>query len=132
MEQVLNHHILSAKECDVIERNKNTRGGDKSFCPYPRMAIADNLDFLSTLPDQSVQLIITSPPYNIGKSYEKNKSIEKYLALQKAVIAECVRVLHPGGSICWQVGNYVQKGEIVPLDILLYPIFSDLGLKMRN
>jgi len=43
-----------------------------------------------------------------------------------------VRVLADGGSICWEVGNYVDDGAIIPLDSLLYPIFADLGLKMRN
>jgi adenine-specific DNA-methyltransferase len=48
------------------------------------------------------------------------------------VITECVRVLSGGGSICWQVGNYVDDGAIIPLDSLLYPIFAGLGLDMRN
>ena len=41
-------------------------------------------------------------------------------------------MLHPRGSICWQVGNHVQNGEIVPLDIALYPVFREHGLKLRN
>ena len=55
-----------------------------------------------------------------------------YLDQQNRVITECVRVLAPTGSICWQVGNYIDKGAIIPLDSVLYPIFSGLGLKMRN
>jgi adenine-specific DNA-methyltransferase len=59
-----------------------------------------------------------------------------YLSEQAATIAECVRVLHPQGSICWQVGNHVGKngesGEVFPLDILLYPLFKQHGLKLRN
>ena len=43
-----------------------------------------------------------------------------------------VRVLAPGGSLCWQVGNYVEKGEVFPLDILSYPLFKSRGLKLRN
>jgi adenine-specific DNA-methyltransferase len=43
-----------------------------------------------------------------------------------------VRLLHPRGSICWQVGNHVDDGEVVPLDIVLYPIFKEHGLKLRN
>jgi adenine-specific DNA-methyltransferase len=84
------------------------------------------------MPASSVQLIVTSPPYNIGKSYEKRVSLEKYLAQQESVIKECVRVLSNNGSICWQVGNYIGKDEIVPLDIPLYTIFAKLGLRMRN
>ncbi|MCY3637324.1 MAG: site-specific DNA-methyltransferase [bacterium] len=97
-----------------------------------RVEHADNLEFLATLPDESVKLVVTSPPYNLGKSYERREALTVYLTDQSAVIAEVVRVLHPQGSICWQVGNYVENGEIVPLDVLLYGIFAEHGLKMRN
>ena len=92
----------------------------------------DCLRILEKIPDEFVKLVITSPPYNIGKSYEKREKLDKYLDSQRKVIQECVRVLSPNGSICWQVGNYVDNGEIIPLDILLYPIFNELNLKMRN
>jgi adenine-specific DNA-methyltransferase len=90
------------------------------------------LDLLKTIPDESLQLIVTSPPYNIGKEYEKKLHLDLYLEQQAEVITECVRALSPQGSICWQVGNYVDKGAIIPLDTVLYPIFSNLGLRMRN
>ena len=92
----------------------------------------DCLKILEKIPDEFVKLVITSPPYNIGKSYEKREKLDTYLDSQKKIIQECVRVLSPNGSICWQVGNYVDNGEIIPLDILLYPIFNELNLKMRN
>jgi len=92
----------------------------------------DCLDLLKSIPDESLQLVVTSPPYNIGKEYEKKLHLDLYLQQQAQVISECVRVLSPQGSICWQVGNYVAKGAIIPLDTVLYPIFSGLGLKMRN
>lgn len=92
----------------------------------------DCLDLLRTMPDLSCQLVVTSPPYNLGKAYERRSALERYLAWQGTVIDECVRVLAPGGSICWQVGNYVNAGEIVPLDIALYPEFAKHGLKLRN
>ena len=90
------------------------------------------LDLLKYIPDQSLRLVVTSPPYNIGKEYEKRLKLDKYLAQQTSVIQECVRCLAIDGNICWQVGNYVEKGSIIPLDSVLYPIFRDLGLKMRN
>ena len=96
------------------------------------MVCQDNLEFMSGLPDASMKLIVTSPPYNIGKTYEKRSPLEDYLACQSRVIAECVRLLHPTGSLCWQVGNYVNDGEIVPLDTALYPIFKSHELKLRN
>jgi adenine-specific DNA-methyltransferase len=92
----------------------------------------DCLTYLQTIPEQSIQLIITSPPYNIGKPYEKRLNIQEYVAQQRQVIDECVRVLKPTGSICWEVGNYVDEGEIIPLDILLYDCFSRHGMKLRN
>jgi len=92
----------------------------------------DCLELLREIPDEFVKLVVTSPPYNLGKEYETRLSIEKYLAQQREVIEQCVRALRPEGSICWQVGNYVENGEIIPLDVKLYPIFEDLGLRMRN
>lgn len=92
----------------------------------------DCIKFLRTLPSASMQMVVTSPPYNIGKPYEKRLHLDDYLAQQSEVIEQCVRVLKPSGSLCWQVGNYVNDGEIVPLDIALYPIFRQSGLKMRN
>jgi adenine-specific DNA-methyltransferase len=96
------------------------------------MACASNLPFMARLPRKSIKLIVTSPPYNIGKTYERRTGLDDYIADQEKVIAECAKLLHPQGSICWQVGNHVQNGEIFPLDILLYPIFSRLGLRLRN
>lgn len=96
------------------------------------MAAQDNLKFMRPLKSGSMNLIVTSPPYNIGKSYEKRTPLEKYVQDQAQVIAECVRLLDDNGSICWQVGNHVQNGEIFPLDIVLYHVFRDHGLKLRN
>lgn len=92
----------------------------------------DCMEMLKGLEDESVQLVVTSPPYNLGKEYEKRSKLSAYLEWQTAVIDECIRVLRPQGSICWQVGNYVDSGAIVPLDAVLYPVFADRGLKMRN
>ncbi|MBE0408481.1 MAG: hypothetical protein IBX69_01970 [Anaerolineales bacterium] len=92
----------------------------------------DCLELLRTIPNESLSLIVTSPPYNIGKEYERRLKLDNYLNQQALVIEECVRCLAPNGSICWQVGNYVDNGAIIPLDTVLYPIFTKFGLKMRN
>jgi adenine-specific DNA-methyltransferase len=92
----------------------------------------DNLRFMTRLLPESVKLVVTSPPYNIGKAYERKSSLESYVETQTRVISECIRVLHPRGSICWQVGNHVQDGEVFPLDAVLYPIFKRHNLKLRN
>ncbi len=96
------------------------------------MSCEDNRAFMQKLPDESMTLIVTSPPYNIGKSYERRSSLDAYVEQQAVVIADCVRLLSDRGSICWQVGNHVQSGEIFPLDTILYPIFKQHGLKLRN
>lgn len=107
---------------------------DSDYHPDAKIVLyhGDVQDFLSTIPDETVKLVVTSPPYNIGKEYETRVSIDHYLAQQENVIRELYRVLHPQGSICWQVGNYVEKSEIFPLDIFFYPIFKSLGMKLRN
>jgi adenine-specific DNA-methyltransferase len=92
----------------------------------------DCLDLLRQVPDGFAKLVVTSPPYNLGKPYETRLRLDEYLDQQKKVIQECVRILRDDGSICWQVGNYVNNGEIVPLDLVLYPIFSALKLHLRN
>jgi adenine-specific DNA-methyltransferase len=92
----------------------------------------DNMDFMRSLKKGSMHLIVTSPPYNIGKEYEKRKALEVYIESQAATIAEAVRLMHPQGSICWQVGNHIDEGEIFPLDAILYPIFKNHGLRLRN
>ena len=92
----------------------------------------DCLDLLASMPDGSMRLIVTSPPYNIGKEYEDREPLGAYLEWQEIVIKECYRVLADDGSLCWQVGNFVENGEIVPLDLVLYPIFQRLGMQMRN
>jgi adenine-specific DNA-methyltransferase len=93
---------------------------------------ADNLKYMRGLEDESMHLIVTSPPYNLCKTYEAKRCQDIYLEEQAAAIAEAVRLLHPKGSICWQVGNHVDDGQIFPLDILLYPLFRNHGLKLRN
>lgn len=92
----------------------------------------DAIDFLKSIPDETFQLIITSPPYNIGKEYEKKVDLQEYIYQQTIIINECVRTLRETGSICWQTGNFVENGCIIPLDIMIYPIFEQLGLKLRN
>jgi adenine-specific DNA-methyltransferase len=92
----------------------------------------DCLSALLKIENNKFDLILTSPPYNVGKSYETKTSIEKYLKTQEEIISELVRTLSDKGSLCWQVGNYVDKGEIFPLDFFYYQIFKEYGLKLRN
>ncbi|MGO8003373.1 DNA-methyltransferase [Rhizobium ruizarguesonis] len=92
----------------------------------------DCSEVLPELSAGSIDLVITSPPYNIGKAYEKRSTLEAYIDFQASIINECVRLLSANGSICWQVGNWVDAGEIVPLDSAVIPILRALGMKIRS
>lgn len=92
----------------------------------------DCLKLLKSIPSGAADLVVTSPPYNIGKVYEEPVELWDYVEQQRAVINECARILSSRGSICWQVGNFVDGGGIVPLDAILYPVFVEARLRMRN
>lgn len=96
------------------------------------ISTGDCFKSLQNLPDGFAKLIITSPPYNLGKVYEKATELEKYLEQLSPVINELVRVLSNEGSLCWQVGNFVESGEVFPLDIFYYQLFKEHGFKLRN
>ena len=125
---------------DKIRNTGALRGGSESVqmsLPYRKsergiIACSDNITFMERLPDAMFKLIVTSPPYNLGKPYEQRSGLDEYLAMQERVIGECVRLLHDRGSICWQVGNYVDNGEIVPIDTLLYPLFRAHGAEVAQ
>jgi len=114
-----------------IEKNSDTFL-KKLYPNTSEMILGSTITELRKIKNQKFDLIITSPPYNIGKEYETKTSIEKYLEFQTSVIKELIRVTSDSGSICWQVGNYIEKGEVFPLDIYYYQIFKKLGLKLRN
>ena len=94
----------------------------------------DCLDKMKALDAGRYRLIISSPPYNIGKAYERedSRSLSEYIEWQDSVIDRAFELLSPDGSICWQVGNFVRDREYIPLDILSYNLFAKRGLKLRN
>ena len=85
------------------------------------------------MPDESVDVTITSPPYCMGKEYDKSRSLEDFIADHKIILPEIVRITRNGGSICWQIGYHVSRQSAYPLD---YPVFSILsainGITLRN
>jgi adenine-specific DNA-methyltransferase len=93
----------------------------------------DALEFLKALPAEPIfDLVVTSPPYNIGKSYETRKGLDEYIAWQETIVDQLVPRLRQGGSLCWQVGNFVEDNQIFPLDIEFAPMFRKHKLQMRN
>ena len=93
----------------------------------------DSIDLLRTLPNESVQLTLTSPPYCMGKEYEGTDKIEDFIEAHRRILPEIHRVTAPGGSICWQVGYHVKDGAVMPLDFLVHGIMQSLpDLFLRN
>lgn len=89
------------------------------------------LEHLST--NQKFDLVVTSPPYNLGKEYEERVGLKKYIEWQRKIIQLIIPHVKETGSICWQVGNFVENGSIWPLDFELAPIFkNEFNLKLRN
>jgi adenine-specific DNA-methyltransferase len=100
--------------------------------PLDQIHRGDCLEYLRGLPDGCVDLIVSSPPYNLGKEYEARRALEVYLDEQRAVLQECSRVLADSGSIFWQIGVYADKGVHIPLDVRFFPILESFGLRPRN
>lgn len=86
----------------------------------------DCSNLLSKIPAESVDLVITSPPYCIGKAYEDpHDDIETFKNQHNVIFNDLYRILKPGGSICWQVGYHVSNKCVIPLDYIIYEIFTD-------
>jgi adenine-specific DNA-methyltransferase len=93
----------------------------------------DCLELLKKIPDATVDLTLTSPPYCIGKAYENTTKIADFIQTHKKILPEIVRVTRPGGSICWQVGYHAKNGAITPLDYYVHEIMSQIDdIKLRN
>ncbi|MEH2389574.1 MAG: DNA methyltransferase [Nostoc sp.] len=90
---------------------------NKENLPLDQILLEDSLQLLSNLPDECVDLVVSSPPYNLGKEYESRQALEIYLKEQTAVLLECSRILKNTGSLFWQVGAFSDRGMLIPLDI---------------
>ncbi len=113
----------SGKETPVIEN------------PIPR-SILDTIrnsssEFMDCLPDNSVHLMVTSPPYNVRKEYDDDLDLEEYLALLNRVFAETFRVLVPGGRACVNIANLGRK-PYIPLNAYLARLMTEIGFLMRG
>jgi len=105
----------------------SARGATTSLCH------GDCTSLLKHIPDQSVDLTVSSPPYCIGKSYEDCRSVEDFVRIQENVLPEIARVTKMGGHICWQVGYHVDSNAAFPLDYTVFNILSKIpGLILRN
>lgn len=104
----------------------------KKELPLNTICLGDTLEYMRGLPDSCVDLVVSSPPYNLGKEYELRESLAEYLEQQETVLGECCRILKDTGSLFWQVGAFSDKGRLIPLDIRFFPMLERLGLIPRN
>jgi len=86
---------------------------------------------MEELPDNSVHLMVTSPPYNVGKEYDENLTLNEYRAFLKRVCGEVKRVLVPGGRACINIANLGRK-PYIPLHAFIVEDMHDLGFLMRG
>lgn len=96
---------------------------DRIFC--------STAEAMQELPDHSVHLMVTSPPYNVGKEYDEDLTLKEYLSFLRRVWAEVFRVLVPGGRACINVANLGRK-PYIPLSALIAKDMIDLGFLMRG
>jgi len=86
---------------------------------------------MDELPDNSIHLMVTSPPYNVGKEYDENLSLNEYRAFLKRIWSEVKRVLVPGGIACINIANLGRK-PYIPLHAFIIEDMLDLGFLMRG
>ena len=98
---------------------------------YLNRVFCKSSEAMSELPDNSVHLMITSPPYNVSKEYDEDLSLDEYLALLNAVWRETWRVLVPGGRVCINVANLGRK-PYIPLHSYIIAGMLDIGFLMRG
>lgn len=94
----------------------------------------DAFSIIEQVPDASIDLVVTSPPYNISKSYERGmfKSLDDYKTKMGEFVGVLADKLKDTGSICWQVGSHVKDGRVTPLDFVFFEIFSKNDFILRN
>lgn len=93
----------------------------------------DCLKLLKNIPDNSIDCVITSPPYCIGKKYENKREASDFVSNHEIILPEIARIVKEGGSICWQVGYHVKNNVLTPLDFIVYNILSSIkGISLRN
>jgi site-specific DNA-methyltransferase (adenine-specific) len=115
--------VVPIEKLECIENKIDERYLNKVFCK--------SSEKMDELPDCSVHLMVTSPPYNVGKEYDENLTLEQYRQLLKTVFTEVFRVLIVGGRACVNVANIGRK-PYIPLHSYIIQDMLDIGFLMRG
>jgi len=115
--------LNNGKDVEYVENQIEPQNINKVFCK--------SSEAMSELPDNSVHLMVTSPPYNVGKEYDENLSLKEYRELLKRVFKETYRVLVPGGRSCINVANLGRK-PYIPLHSYIIEDMQSIGFLMRG
>ena len=102
----------------------------------PPASIVDRLfqessETMRQIPDNCVALMVTSPPYNVGKDYDDDLDIDEYLQLLRSVFTETFRVLEPGGRVAVNVANLGRK-PYIPLNQYVSALLNEVGFDLRG
>lgn len=111
------------KNIEFKESKIPTNDLNKLYCKS-----SENMD---EIPDSSVHLMITSPPYNVGKEYDNDLTLDEYLELLTSVFSQTYKKLVTGGRACVNIANIGRK-PYIPLHAMVIEIMSDLGFLMRG
>jgi len=91
------------------------------------------MKLVDALPQESISMAVSSPPYCMGKEYEQSEDINVFIESHELLFPALIKALRPGGSLCWQVGYHVKDGSITPLDYLVYDSLRAFPeMKLRN
>ena len=126
---------MRSKSRPLLKRLEIRRSSEKTVSPASSIRIKrqDAFEFLADLEPESVSLLVSSPPYCMGKAYETSIDTADFIAMHERLAPLLVRALKNGGSLCWQIGHHVHNGVVTPLDALVYAIFSkQKELLLRN
>ena len=115
--------IRNSKKVKYIENKIPDKNFNRIFCK--------SSEIMDELPDNSVHLMVTSPPYNVSKEYDDDLNLNEYLNLLNTVWEETYRVLVPGGRACVNVANLGRK-PYIPLHSYIIEGMQELGYLMRG
>jgi len=115
--------LPTEKRTEYIEVPISSQFLDRIFCKT-----SENME---ELPDNSVHLMVTSPPYNVGKEYDENLTLQEYREFLKQVWKEVHRTLVPGGRACINIANLGRR-PYIPLHAFIVEDMLELGFLMRG